>query len=153
MKKEKMVYKISSVIYNFIKSVIYNFIKDFSLWRPPSQICGKRWEIHKSDFDPFPSYPHMHEIDGKEKMDIYTGKVYLDKKYIYSANKKEMVGLWNNDKFYNIVIDYRKKYDKIGLLPSIPEQYRTENKENFINIKVEDDKDKMRIDFEDTGIE
>jgi hypothetical protein len=56
------------------------------------------WRIHKSDPDDvFPSDPHGDRVDGPEKLDLYTGRVYdvNSRKEIYIMPKKAMKYIYN----------------------------------------------------------
>src|SRR5262245_9137022 len=48
-------------------------------------VNGEIWRVHKSDPDPFPSSPHAHCVDGRErfkgcKLHLGTGELYRDGK-------------------------------------------------------------------------
>lgn len=51
-----------------------------------------KWRVHKSDADNlFPSDPHGDRIDNPEKLNLYTGAVYDNKRqHIYTLSKKAM---------------------------------------------------------------
>ena len=89
-----------------------------SRWFYTSKICIKnlKWEMHKTDKDPFPSVPHMHALSVPLKLNIYTGEIFdsTNHKLVSVAKKKELKSLWLDDKF------------KVAVQNSI-ETYRAEN--------------------------
>lgn len=46
---------------------------------------GEIWCIHKGDRDPFPSSPHAHNVETKEKLDLSNGLLY---------RRREPTGHW-----------------------------------------------------------
>ena len=88
-------------------------------------INNSKWELHNADKDPFPSIPHMHSKNYPLKLNIYTGEIYdtRTKKFITTANKKELKKLWEDEKFKQAVIEARRVYlgehPKVKL-PKIP---------------------------------
>ena len=62
---------------HLIKYIIYKIV-DFQpfLYRPQIKIFNYKFEIHKTDLDPWPSFPHMHSIEDGLVLNIYTGEVY-----------------------------------------------------------------------------
>ena len=67
----------------------------------------------------------MHSKNYPLKLNIYTGEIYdkRTKKFITTANKKELKKLWEDEKFKQAVMDARRVYlgehPKIKL-PKIP---------------------------------
>ena len=105
------------------------------LYMPPINIYGYKFEIHKNDADPWPSFPHMHSEDRKFVLNIYKGQVYrkLIKGCIGIAKEKDMIKLWNNTKFLNIVVESRKnKPINAGELENIPYNWLNEENSNWI---------------------
>lgn len=49
--------------------------------------AGKKWRIHKTDKDNFPSNFHAHNYDDREVLDLYTGIIYS------TTTKKQLCGL------------------------------------------------------------
>lgn len=121
---------------NFIKRIL---TESCFLYDPNFEIKGEKWSIHKHDADQkFPSVPHMDCItDARKKMNIYTGEIFINKKYLTKATKKDIERLWN-DKYFrkNVYIErerYLKQYGK-EYKENIPEEYFDEYN-NFINKK------------------
>ena len=85
-----------------------------SRWFYTSKICIKnlKWEMHKTDKDPFPSVPHMHATSVPLKLNIYTGEIYdsTNHKLVSTAKKKELKKLWLDEKFKSAVQDARETY-------------------------------------------
>lgn len=84
----------------------------------------------------------MHSIEDDLVLDIYTGKVYrkITRDYIKDAREKDMKRLWNDGKFFDIVIEMRKsKPLNLNKLTEIPIQYLNEQ-----NLKVVKEND---VDF------
>lgn len=85
-----------------------------SRWFYTSKICIKnlKWEMHKTDKDPFPSVPHMHATSVPLKLNIYTGEIYdsTNHKLVSIAKKKELKKLWLDEKFKSAVQDARETY-------------------------------------------
>ena len=89
--------------------------------------------------DPWPSFPHMHSIEDNLVLNIYTGEVYrkITRSCIGKARDKDMIKLWNDTKFFNIVIEARKnKPINVKKLEDIP--YNWINEENLNWIKEND---------------
>lgn len=127
----------------FFKKILYKIL-DFQpfLYRPECKILDHKFEIHKTDADIWPSFPHMHSIEDDLFLDIYTGKVYrkITRDYIKDAREKDMKRLWNDGKFLDIVIEMRKsKPLNLNKLTEIPIQYLNEQ-----NLKVVKEND---VDF------
>ena len=109
---------------HLIKYIIYKIV-DFQpfLYRPQIKIFNYKFEIHKTELDPWPSFPHMHSIEDGLVLNIYTGEVYrkITKDNIGEARDKDMKKLWNDETFLNIVINARKnKPINIKKLEDIP---------------------------------
>lgn len=80
---------------------------DDLLWKNPNdgkfeilEFLIKRkgiWEFHKYDKDPFPSKPHGHNKETKEKLDVYTGKKYdyLTKKCTGVLHERMLIEIQN----------------------------------------------------------
>src|SRR5262249_18043513 len=43
------------------------------------KLGGEIWRIHKSDADDWPSMPHAHRVQGREKLDLITGRLWYDR--------------------------------------------------------------------------
>ena len=55
------------------------------------KIDGVKWQFYKGDPDPFPSSPHGHNYSKhNEKLDVYTGAIYRNNKYIRKLGKKSL---------------------------------------------------------------
>ena len=127
-------------IKDIIKYIFYKII-DFQLfwYRPSIKIFNYNFQIHKTDADPWPSFPHMHSIEDKLVLNIYTGEVYrkITRVCIGEARDKDMIKLWNDTKFLNIVIKAREnKPINVKKLEDIP--YNWLNEENLNWIKEND---------------
>lgn len=120
-------------IKHFLKKILYKVLdaQPF-LYRPECKIFNHKFEIHKTDIDIWPSYPHMHSIEDNLVLNIYTGKVYrkITRAYISEAREKDMKKLWNDKGFLEIVLDVRKnKPINIKELDPIPTKWM--NSENL----------------------
>lgn len=71
------------------------------------------WIFHPGDDDFFPSIPHGHDTrDNKRKLDPYLGWIYRGSAQHRRLPRKDIVALWNNDKFRymaSVAIDYYLK--------------------------------------------
>ena len=128
-------------IKDIIKCIFYKII-DFQpfLYRPLIKIFNYNFEIHKTDADPWPSFPHMHSIEDNLVLNIYTGEVYrkITRDCIGEARDKDMIKLWNDTKFLNIVIEARKnKSINVKELNKIPIEWL--NEENLKLVKEYDE--------------
>lgn len=57
---------------------------------------GDIWIFHKFDKDPFPSTPHGHNKETRERLDIYTGYIYdHNKNIVRKLNKKYLFYIQN----------------------------------------------------------
>jgi hypothetical protein len=67
----------------------------------PSGSTGlSRWVFHQYDPDPFPSIPHGHHNgQSQPKLDAYLGWVYLNATRNRREPRRNIVALWNDDKF------------------------------------------------------
>lgn len=128
-------------IKEMFKILFYKIIDAHPFFYIPSiNIYGHKFEIHKNDVDPWPSFPHMHSKDRKFVLNIYTGQVYrkLTKGCIGIARKKDMIKLWNDTNFLNIVLESRNnKPINVGKLDDIP--YNLLNEEKLKWIQEKDD--------------
>ena len=119
---------------DFLKKIYYLII-DFNpfLYRPEYKIFNHKFEIHKTENDIWPSYPHVHLLEDDIKLDIYTGNLYRiqTKKIINEVSDKDMKKLWNDKKFLEMVMEVRKnKPINISNLQDIPLKWiNDENKE------------------------
>ncbi len=120
-------------IKHFLKKILYKVLdaQPF-LYKPECKIFNHKFEIHKTDIDIWPSYPHMHSIEDNLVLNIYTGEVYrkITRAYISEAREKDMKKLWNDKRFLEIVLDVRKnKPINIKELDPIPTKWM--NSENL----------------------
>ena len=123
-------------IIKFIKSIL---IESWFFYDPNFEIKGEKWSLHKCDADQnFPSVPHMDCItDARKKMNIYTGEIFINKKYLTKATKKDIKRLWDDMDFRKNVYAERKRYLKQygkEYKENIPEKYFNEYND-FINKK------------------
>lgn len=118
--------KILKAIAEFVKTIILNMW----LYDPNFEIDGEKWRLHKYDADQnFPSVPHMDCItDRRKKMDIYKGEIYVKRKMIRKASKKEWKRLWEDDEFREFVYADRIRYS---------EMYEKEYKKEIPSMYVE----------------
>lgn len=128
-------------IKDIIKYIFYKII-DFQpfLYRPKIKIFNHNFEIHKTDVDSWPSFPHMHSLEDNLVLNIYTGDVYrkITRDNIGEARVKDMIKLWNDQKFLNIVIEARKnKPINAKKLEDIP--YNWINQQNLDWVKQNDE--------------
>lgn len=77
-----------------------------------TKIWNMIWDFHKGDDDMNPSVPHGHSIDGKYKIELWSGTVYdrRTKKVIGKALRKEIEDLYNNPSFLFFVKEVRESY-------------------------------------------
>lgn len=123
---------------DFLKKIFY-LISDFSpfLYKPEYKIFNHKFEIHKTDRDIWPSYPHIHLLDDDIKLDIYTGDLYRiqTKKIINEASYKDMEKLWNDRKILETVMEARKnKTITVGRLQDIPFKWINDENKEWIKI-------------------
>ena len=123
---------------DFLKKIFY-LISDFSpfLYKPEYKIFNHKFEIHKTDRDIWPSYPHIHLLDDDIKLDIYTGDLYRiqTKRIINEASYKDMEKLWNDKKILEIVMEARKnKPINVGRLQDIPFKWINDENKEWIKI-------------------
>ncbi len=128
-------------IEDFLKYIFYKIV-DFQpfLYRPLIEIFKYKFEIHKTDVDIWPSFPHMHSIENGLVLDIYTGKVYrkITKDCIGDAKEKDMKKLWNDTKFLSIVLEMRKsKPINVNELSKLPIEWLS--KESLKLVKEHDE--------------
>lgn len=107
-----------------VKIIIYLIIDgDWFLYRPQYPVSNHKVEMHKTDDDIWPSYPHIHMTDADIKLDIYTGKMYRiqTRKEIGQAPDKDMKKVWNDRKNLEIIMFQREnKPINVGELEEIP---------------------------------
>lgn len=124
-------------IKEFLKKLLYRILdlQPF-LYRPPINIFKHKFEIHKTDVDIWPSYPHMHSLEDGLVLDIYTGEVYrkITKACISEASEQDMIKLWNDSKFLNVVLEMRKN-KPINVKTLIPISIEWLNKESLGRLK------------------
>ncbi len=117
-------------IKDFLEYIFYKIVDFQPLWyRPQIEIFKHKFEIHKTDVDIWPSFPHMHSIEDGLVLDIYTGKVYrkITKDCIGDAKEKDMKKLWNDTKFLSIVLEMRKsKPINVNELSKLPIEWLSE---------------------------
>ena len=121
---------------DFLKKIYY-FVSDFKpfLYRPEYKIHNHRFEIHKTDKDIWPSYPHIHFLEDDIKMNIYSGELYRiqTKREINEASDNDMKKLWNDKKFLEVVIDCRKnKPINVKELEDLPYKWIDEETREWI---------------------
>lgn len=100
----------------------------------PFKLDKKQWYFRKSDEDINPSFPHLHSIDNRYKMNIYTGDIYFDKKKTPFAtiSDEEHKKLWSDRGFLRDVKEMRKNYVyREGKLPPIPYSYDDYERDSY----------------------
>lgn len=96
----------------------------------PFKLDKKEWCFRKSDEDINPSFPHLHSIDNRYKMNIYTGDIYFGKRKapFSSISDEEHKMLWSDSKFLKDVKEMRKNYiygeEKLPTIPYSYEDYK-----------------------------
>lgn len=80
--------------------------------RPKVLIKKMYWEFHKGDDDFNPSVPHGHSLDGKYKLELWSGIIYevLTGKSYGVARSKDMQRLFTYDGFQEFVEKCRSEY-------------------------------------------
>jgi hypothetical protein len=51
-----------------------------------------RWRMHMNDKDRWPSYPHAHDLDEPQKLNLFTGIIYsiITKNRVGKLSRKEL---------------------------------------------------------------
>ena len=82
---------------------------------PRVRVKGVIWNFHKLDPDPYPSIPHGHSLDGKYKLELWTGNIINIQtgKKCGKASDKEMKQLYNCPGFADFVDMCRDEYRRI----------------------------------------
>lgn len=101
---------------------------DRGCYQTPFQMKKTLWFDELSDPDLFfPSCPHLHSLDKKYKLNVYTGELYStnSKKIVKgkAVEKKELERLWSDCKFLEFAKKMRTTYfEKFpsSSLPPIP---------------------------------
>ena len=52
---------------------------------------GEIWEIHKNDWDEFPSNPHAHNYEYGLKLHLGTGELYQKRRFMERIKKKDLL--------------------------------------------------------------
>lgn len=83
--------------------------------RPKSKVKKMYWEFHKGDADINPSVPHGHSLDGKYKLELWSGAIYeiSTGKLWGTAKMKEMSTLYRLPGFREFVMECRDEYVKL----------------------------------------
>lgn len=126
---------------DFFEKIFYLLFVDSELflYRPEYKIHNHKWEMHATDKDIWPSYPHIHFLEDSIKMNIYTGELYRiqTKRYLNEATDKDMRKLWNDKKFLKVVIKCRKnKPINVKELEDLPYKWIDEETREWIEKKV-----------------
>ena len=129
MKRVRISYKrkrIEKTVNLYVFEVEHQFQK--SVYKTPFKLKKQIWYDELADADMFtPSCPHLHSIDNKYKLNVYTGEIYDIRLKKIIKNKKvnmdEIKKLWNESKFQEFAMKMRQlyfeKYPK-SELPEIP---------------------------------
>jgi len=84
------------------------------------------WDFHKGDADYNPTVPHGHSLDGKYKLELWSGRIYeISSGKMYGISRsKEMRALYVFPGFREFVEEcreeYRKMHPTINLQPLTP---------------------------------
>ena len=121
------------------KRYIKKVKNDFVMLRPNISIKKMYWEFHKGDNDNFPSVPHGHSIDGKYKLEIWSGKIYnvQSGKLEYIAKKKDMKALQQYPGFMEFVKECRKEYRERNHAICLPELMATRRRSCYYGYNKE----------------
>ena len=86
----------------------------FEMLRPKKKIKKMYWEFHKGDADINPSVPHGHSLDGKYKLELWSGAIYevSTGKLWGTVKAKEMSALYRLPGFREFVRECRDEYVK-----------------------------------------
>ena len=101
------------------------FIK--SSYKTPFKLKKQFWYDEYSDTDMFtPSCPHLHSLDGKYKLNVYTGEFYdirnkriIRDKYV---PEDELKKLWKDPEFCSFAKTMRKIYNEKYPNSQLPEK-------------------------------
>ena len=82
--------------------------------RPRLKVKKMYWEFHKGDADFNPTVPHGHSLDGKYKLELWSGKIYevSTGKLCAMAKGKEMKTLYDLRGFVSFVEECRSEYER-----------------------------------------
>ena len=94
-----------------------------TLLRPKTKVHGMLWTFHKTDDDNWPSVPHGHSIDGKYKLELWSGNIYeiSTRQLVFRARKKDMKNLIAYPGFLEFVKECRKEYKHRNPITPMPE--------------------------------
>lgn len=98
------------------------------LYQTPFQMKKTLWYDELADPDPyFPSCPHLHSMDNRYKLNVYTGEIYsVSNKALVKDKKvkgKELERLWDEPSFRNFAERMRNLHIEKSpslVLPKIP---------------------------------
>ena len=92
------------------------------LLRPKTQVKKMYWDFHKGDSDYNPTVPHGHSLDGKYKLELWSGKIYdvSSGKVHGIAKSKEMKILYAYPGFREFVEECREEYRRIYPAVKLP---------------------------------
>lgn len=86
-----------------------------NLLAPRTKVKKLYWEFHKGDADYRPSVPHGHSLDGKYKLELWSGEIYDCRtgKKVMQAKEKDMLALSRENGFADFVNECRAEYLKL----------------------------------------
>ncbi len=87
-----------------------------SVLSPRIKICKMKWKFRKDDPDFNPSVPHGHSLDGKYKLELWTGNIIEVSNNTVKkvAKKQDMINLYNYPGFVDFVEECRKAYQELN---------------------------------------
>lgn len=94
----------------------------FVMLRPRIPIKKIYWEFHKGDHEFNPSLPHGHSLDGRYKLELWSGCIYevSTGKVCGTAKSKDMERLFRHPGFQEFVIECRDEYEVLFPAVSLP---------------------------------
>ena len=140
---------------------VYKKIRDFfdwlfhaehSIWmgRIPFSLLGRKWEIHITDDDCWPSVPHLHAIENPcYKINVYTGDVYYKKMVTGKLREKELSLLWKNKSVLSMIKKARKYYKEKHpsyILESMPSIKNDDIDDRWVLESIQN-KEKLEISY------
>lgn len=113
-------------------------------------LMGRKWELHITDEDSWPSVPHLHALDDPSyKINVYNGEVYYKKFTAGKLKEKEFYKLWHDEKVLQMVKKarkyYKEKYPKYQL-ECIP-YFKGEQFDDKMMVHVEEKENKLQITY------
>lgn len=73
------------------------------------RVGGEKWRVHLNDADPFPSKPHAHCIDGKNK----GMKLHLGTAQLFTSNNRPTKYYLQEHQFVRLIAAVQKKFPAV----------------------------------------